>query len=95
VVISCFYWLFRHLLGLVVLRCRSGSANEVEILVLRHELAVLRRQVDRPACLRKEFANGHTYYALEGQPLRLPSRPDATPDRALLAWHSETVFQAT
>jgi putative restriction endonuclease len=45
--------------------------------------------------LRTEFANGHTYYALEGQHLRQPSRPDAMPDRALLAWHSETVFQAT
>ena len=45
--------------------------------------------------LRKEFANGHTYYVLEGQLLRSPSRSDAIPDRALLAWHSETVFQAT
>ena len=35
--ISCFYWLFRHLLGLAVLRCRSEAANEVEILVLRHD----------------------------------------------------------
>jgi putative transposase len=51
-VISCLYWLFRHLLGLVVLGCRSEAANEVEILVLRHELAVLRRQVGRPNCRR-------------------------------------------
>ena len=48
--LSCFYWLFRHLLGLVVLRCRSDAANEVEILVLRHKLRVLRRQVTQPSC---------------------------------------------
>jgi putative transposase len=50
VTISCFYWLFRHVFGLAVLRCRSDAANEVEILVLRHELAVLRRQVARSSC---------------------------------------------
>jgi putative restriction endonuclease len=44
--------------------------------------------------LRSEFANGHTYYALEGQRLRQPKNRDAAPDPELLAWHSETVFQA-
>lgn len=44
--------------------------------------------------LREDFANGHTYYALEGQELRHPNSPDAVPDRELLAWHSEVVFKA-
>ena len=37
--------------------------------------------------LREEFANGHTYYALEGQQLRQPSGAEAMPDASLLAWH--------
>jgi putative restriction endonuclease len=44
--------------------------------------------------LRTEFANGQTYYALEGHRLRSPKTADAAPDPELLAWHSETVFQA-
>jgi hypothetical protein len=35
--------MFSTLLGWMVLRARSDTAKEIEILVLRHQLAVLRR----------------------------------------------------
>jgi len=49
-IVSLFYWALRRLLEFVVLLVRSDAANQVEILVLRHELMVLRRQVERPRC---------------------------------------------
>src|SRR6266508_3157510 len=42
------YWLLRCLLELLLLLVRSEQRKEVEILLLRHELQVLRRQVARP-----------------------------------------------
>jgi hypothetical protein len=42
------YWSLRRLLELVMLRCRSEREKEIEILVLRHQLRVLERQVGRP-----------------------------------------------
>ena len=41
---SFVYLALRRLLELLVLCWRSTEAKEVEILVLRHQLAVLRRQ---------------------------------------------------
>jgi putative transposase len=49
-VASVIYWTLRRLVELLVLRCRPDDGKEVEILVLRHELAVLRRDVPRPRC---------------------------------------------
>lgn len=43
--------------------------------------------------LKSEFSNGRTYYALEGQQLRQPKSPEASPSVELLEWHSETIFQ--
>jgi hypothetical protein len=42
------YLVVRRLFELVVLLCRSTTSKELEILVLRHELAILRRQTRRP-----------------------------------------------
>src|SRR5918996_2678010 len=48
VILSLCYWILRRLLELAVLDLRSEDAKEVEILVLRHQLQVLNRQVKRP-----------------------------------------------
>ena len=42
------YLIFCQLLGWLVLLTRRSATNNVELLVLRHEVAVLRRQVVRP-----------------------------------------------
>ena len=45
---SFVYLALRRVFELVLLCFRSAQAKEIEILVLRHELAVLRRQHPRP-----------------------------------------------
>jgi putative transposase len=47
-VFSLVYLILRRLLGLLVTVLRADVAKDVELLVLRHENAVLRRQVPRP-----------------------------------------------
>ena len=51
-----FYCLVRLLVDLLVLRGRSDRSKDVEILVLRHQLAVLHRQVARPRFDRTDRA---------------------------------------
>ena len=45
---SALYVVICRLLELIVLLARRDRAKELEILVLRHELSILRRQVGRP-----------------------------------------------
>jgi putative transposase len=43
VIASLWYVVLRRVLQLAVLRCRSNEFKDLEIVVLRHELAILRR----------------------------------------------------
>ena len=56
VVLSFLYWSLRRLLELVVLRGRSEREKEIEILLLRHQLRVLERQVARPQLTQADRA---------------------------------------
>jgi hypothetical protein len=48
VLLSLCYLVLRRLIQLAALRVRSDQFKELEIVVLRHELAVLRRRTKRP-----------------------------------------------
>ena len=42
--------------------------------------------------LHEDYANGRTYYGLDGQEVRVPLGDREKPSRDLLAWHGEEVF---
>ena len=89
VVLSFLYWSLRRLLEVVVLRCRSEREKEIEILLLRHQLRVLERQVARPQLTQAD----RTLLAAFSRVLsRQAWRRSAfvTPG-TLLRWHRELV----
>lgn len=86
--LSFLYLITSQLLGIVAGRVRSEHAKDVEIAVLRHQLAVLRRQVRRPAFRPADRAS------LAALSRVLPRRRWSvflvTPD-TLLRWHRRLV----
>ena len=88
VALSLVYRLLRDVLNLLVLRRRGDAAKDVEILVLRHQVAVLRRQVSRPDL---EPADRAILAALS-RVLPRPRRAAffVTP-ATLLRWHRELI----
>jgi len=84
VIVSLVYWALRRLVELLALGLRSSAAKEVETVVLRHQLHVLRRQVGRPRLHEADRALLAALSARLARPSAFGSADEAR-DRARMA----------
>ncbi len=85
--VSLLYLLFRRALAVAALRLRSREFKELEIVVLRHELALLRRQISRPRLDERD----RVFLAAAGQLLGRGSQSFFVRPDTLLGWHRQLV----
>ena len=83
------YLIFRQVLGFDLLAGRTSATKDIELLVLRHEVAVLRRTNPRP---RLDWAARAVFAALIRRlPRALRGHRLVTPD-TILRWHRPGSF---
>ena len=84
------YLIFRQILAWLGLLARSAQSKNTEILVLRHEVAVLRRQVHRP---RLSWADRAVFAALTGSLSRVCRLHRIVTPATIVRWHRDLVKQ--
>ena len=82
------YLMLVRVLSWLALLARSDAAKDVEILILRHEVAVLRRTNARPALTWRDRAMLSALSRLLPAPLR---HLRLMSPRTLLRWHAQLV----